>query len=145
MSDAMLKLIEKLDIKGDWITNTDPAHITATPDGKGYTVLGSVYPNAVLGRPSIPPHSPNLLTTVEDMEQEGTVGLYKPFSFAEESKRLTFVQANMLRPLSIDEPLPFKNYSKINPPLDLHPDKKINHEDLGALLRDTVIFKVPKP
>jgi len=145
MSDAMLKLIEKLDIKGDWIKNADLAHITATPDGKGYTVLGSVYPNAVLGRPSIPPHSPNLLTTVEDMEQEGTVGLYKPFSFAEESKRSTFNIANWEGPSFDGEPLPLKNYSNMQLPLDPYPDKKINREDLGALLKGIVIFKAPKP
>ena len=47
----LLKLAEKIGLKGRWLGNADPSTVMATPDGKGYIVSGAQYTHATLGEP----------------------------------------------------------------------------------------------
>lgn len=96
MADKLYQRFEELGLKGEWLTNADPSTICATPDGKGYSDSGYVYPDVVLGRPMAPdsytekcwkqwgdqPGQPHCMTT-EDLERLGLVGLYKKASWDE--------------------------------------------------------------
>jgi hypothetical protein len=71
----LLKLAEKIGLKGRWLGNADPSAVIATPDGKGYIVSGAQHTNATLGEPLRP--FGDLLFKDPSQAANGIVGIYE--------------------------------------------------------------------